>query len=133
MNTINFLLEQETLPLVKEEIAFMKDTSGNKFHTLEKQLEKRNFIPIIDVIHEYFITNVNKNKEIYINYGPTITDKDGKIISIDDTISTNKSIITRRNVSSDMIIDNVYLDDIKDRLKQAKPKYVSQFSSEVDE
>jgi hypothetical protein len=32
-----------------------------------------------------------------------------------------------------MIIDNVYLDDIKDRLKQAKPKYVSQFSSEVDE
>lgn len=132
VRTINFLLEQETLPLLENKIKYIKDTSSSKYIRLKKLLNKRDYTPIIRVIHEYFLTKVRKNKEIYINDSPIFIDNKGKEVSIDDTISTNKSIITKRSISTEMVIDNTYLDDIKVRLKQAKPKYISQFPSEVD-
>lgn len=128
--TINFLLEQELLPLVEEKIAYSEDTIPiDDYKEFEMKLNSKKYIPIIDTIHQYFTTK-SQNELLSINNGSMIID--GKKINVVDPITKKRTVFTRQVVTDEELINTVYLENIKNRIKQAKQKYTSQFPSEVD-
>lgn len=128
--TINFLLEQELLPLVEEKIAYSEDTIPiDDYKEFERKLNRKKYIPIIDIIHQYFTTKP-MNQILSINNGSIIMD--GKEINVVDPITKNRTVFTRQVITDEELINTVYLENIKDIIKQAKQKYTSQFPSEVD-
>lgn len=130
ISTINFLLEQELLPLVEEKIAYSGDTIPNDdYKEFERKLNNKKYIPIIDTIHQYFTTKP-MNQTLSINNGSIIMD--GKKINVVDPITKKKTVFTRQVITDEELINTVYLENIKDRIKQAKQKYTSQFPTGVN-
>ncbi|MDD4406721.1 MAG: helix-turn-helix transcriptional regulator [Bacilli bacterium] len=127
--TINFLLEQEMLPLALEKISTIKDTSGNRYKEFEEMLKAKSYIPIIDTIHQYFIIK-SKNEELSINNSVMIVD--GKKVHLSKNLTQEKNIYTKKTISDEEITNYVFLQDINEKLKQAKQKYMLNFPTEVD-
>lgn len=129
--TINFLLEQEQLPVLSSlfEIQLVEDSEHiNNSNISKTEKEKRldilnqnyqrainelqamDYKPTIELINDYFNIKINKDDETYINY---------------NSISKNKNILTKRIITSDTLINSVYLEEIQALLKEAKNKYVN--------
>jgi transcriptional regulator with XRE-family HTH domain len=127
---LNFLLEQETLPpdpnlvwffdseFTKEENEAYENVLLKEFEQAYIEWEKKEYIPILSKIEDYFKMSMPQEQEVIIS---------------DNTIKAKESIRKKEKpelgygkvVSSKYIVDYVLLDEIKDQLKQLKSRLLS--------
>ncbi|MGN1299345.1 MAG: helix-turn-helix domain-containing protein [Candidatus Scatovivens sp.] len=122
IDTINYLIEQEEVFLLDgfTPIYNKKEDSNKTFEkaleNYEKELKKidNNCIPILSTIHNYYSTQIT-NEDMYV---------------IDNTLKKLKDFewkverhLAKGKISTKNIVDNAYLEEIENQLRNSKTKY----------
>jgi|LSQX01.2.fsa_nt_gb transcriptional regulator with XRE-family HTH domain len=119
-DTINFLLEQEEYPYETEFLNAVNSPVDNEVKKhCDKSMrayEKKNIQNVLIAIDNYFHISIDKEHKLYlVNNG----------VKTKDDFSNEKqlNILTQRTVNSKEIIDKVFLDEIDNKLKNARDKF----------
>lgn len=122
IDTINYLIEQEEVFLldgftpIYNEKEDMGETFEKALESYEKELKKidNNCIPILSIIHNYYSTQIT-NEDMYVI--------DNTLKKLKDFEFKEKGHLTKCKLSTKNIIDNAYLEEIENQLRNSKSKY----------
>lgn len=127
---INFLVEQEILTILNTRMVFGVDEKSKNYTKYKRILEKKDYIPIIDIIRTYFYKSLNKEEIIYINNSSIKYKND--IHNLSKSITEQKTMYTSDKITSKEIIDFTYFKKLEENLKRASIKYESYLKNGVD-
>ena len=124
LNTINFLIEQESRkknrpfdgnPRViiekenytQKELEKAESKAFEKYYKEEESWYEKQF-PILRILHEYFTSKVKETDKIYITK---------------EKVTMERTLLSNKIVTTNAIADKVYFDEINKKIKKAKEEY----------
>lgn len=121
INSINYLIEQEEIyllggfsPIYNESEDF-DETFQKALQSYEKELEKidNHCIPILSLIHNYYSTQTTNEEMFIVN---------GNLKKVSDFKHTIDRYFANGKISTKDIIEDTFLKEIENRLKESKQK-----------